>query len=361
MLGIDPRTLRVVWTVFLFGLIIAVVYFIRETLLLFALAVFFAYMLSPLVQLVQRITPRRRGLALAIVYIILVGAIVGISISLGSRIAEQATTLVKSLPDMLDPKRLNTIQLPSWLAPLEPLRQRAVEAAQSETSNLQKSIIPILQRASGQILAGLSSAFLIVLVPILSFFLLKDARQISTALVGSFESGERTLMRQIIGDIHLVLSKYIRSLVLLAVAAFAAWAIFLSILGTPYQMLLAGRLWSARVHSRCWSTRRPCRHRSGVRHQRVWRHLVGHCVLGQFPHVPGLRTQSISDEFWNRDSSIARSVRCPCRRAHRRHSRDVLLGTGHRDIESDLYQSAPIGGKENFYGSCGRLAEFRLI
>jgi predicted PurR-regulated permease PerM len=240
MLGIDPRTLRVVWTVFLFGLIVATVYFIRETLLLFALAVFFAYMLAPLVQLVQRITPRRRGLALAIVYIILVGAIVGISISLGSRIAEQATTLVKSLPDMLDPKRLNTIQLPSWLAPLEPLRQRAVEAAQSETSNLQKSIIPILQRASGQILAGLSSAFLIVLVPILSFFLLKDARQISTALIGSFESDERTLMRQIVGDIHLVLSKYIRSLVLLAVAAFAAWAMFLSILGAPYQMLLAG-------------------------------------------------------------------------------------------------------------------------
>ena len=96
MLGIDPRTFRVVWTMFLFGLVIAVVYFIRETLLLFALAVFFAYMLSPLVQLVQRITPRQRGLALAIVYIILVGAIVGISISLGSRIAEQATTLVKS-------------------------------------------------------------------------------------------------------------------------------------------------------------------------------------------------------------------------------------------------------------------------
>jgi predicted PurR-regulated permease PerM len=240
MLGIDPRTLRVVWTVFLFGLIVATVYFIRETLLLFALAVFFAYMLSPLVQLVQRITPRRRGLALAIVYVILVGAMVGIGISLGSRIAEQATTLVKSLPDMLDPKRLNTIQLPSWLAPLEPLRQRAVEAAQSETSSLQKSIIPILQRATGQILAGLSSAFLIVLVPILSFFLLKDARQISTALIGSFDSDERTLMRQIVADIHLVLSKYIRSLVLLAVAAFAAWAMFLSILGAPYQMLLAG-------------------------------------------------------------------------------------------------------------------------
>lgn len=240
MLGIDPRTLRVVWTVFLFGLIVAVVYFIRETLLLFALAVFFAYMLSPLVQLVQRITPRRRGLALAIVYVILVGALVGIGISLGSRIAEQASNLITRLPDLLQPGRLNTIQFPKWLQPLEPLRQRMIDAAQSEAASIQKGIVPILQRAMSQILATLSSALLIVLVPILSFFLLKDARQISSALIGSFESSERTLMRVILSDIHLVLSKYIRSLVLLAVGAFAAWAVFLSAIGAPYQLLLAG-------------------------------------------------------------------------------------------------------------------------
>ena len=83
-------------------------------------------------------------------------------------------------------------------------------------------------------------AALIILVPILSFFLLKDARDISASLIGSFETGDRTMMRQIVADINLVLSKYIRALVMLAIASFAAWAIFLSLIGAPYQMLLAG-------------------------------------------------------------------------------------------------------------------------
>ena len=52
MLGIDERALRIVWTVFLFGLLLALIYFLRDTLVIFAVSIFFAYMLSPIVGLV---------------------------------------------------------------------------------------------------------------------------------------------------------------------------------------------------------------------------------------------------------------------------------------------------------------------
>src|SRR5438270_253043 len=78
MLEVDGRALRVVWTVFLFGLLLALVYFIRDTILLFAGAIFFAYMLSPLVALVERFIPRRRNLALALVYILLIGILTAV-------------------------------------------------------------------------------------------------------------------------------------------------------------------------------------------------------------------------------------------------------------------------------------------
>ncbi len=71
MMGIDRRALRVAWTVFLFGLTLTVVWFIRSTIAVFAAAVFFAYILSPVVGLVERFIKRRRGLALAIVYCLL--------------------------------------------------------------------------------------------------------------------------------------------------------------------------------------------------------------------------------------------------------------------------------------------------
>ncbi len=44
----------------------------------------------------------------------------------------------------------------------------------------------------------------------------------------------------ILDDVHLVLTNYIRALVLLALASFCAWAIFLSLMRYPYELLVAG-------------------------------------------------------------------------------------------------------------------------
>src|SRR6476620_10268763 len=100
MLELDGRALRVVWTVFLFGLLIALLYLTRHTLVIFTLAIFLAHLLAPLVDRVQRLIPRRvsRTVALAIVYLALVGAALAILIPIGSKIAEQASALAGRLP-----------------------------------------------------------------------------------------------------------------------------------------------------------------------------------------------------------------------------------------------------------------------
>ena len=237
MLGVDIRALRVIWTVFLFALALLMVYTIRETLILFAVAIFFAYMLAPIVNLVERLTPKRRTLALAIVYIIFVGGIVSVGIALVSRIAEEATSLASHLPALLDQSRLQSLPLPSWL---DRFRENILSAIRGEAANLQHSIVPILQHAGGQILSGLSTLVLTVLVPILSFFFLKDARTIRDTLVDTVEGPRRSLVIQISTDIHQLLSKYIRSLVLLSLASFVSWVIFLSLIQAPYQLLLSG-------------------------------------------------------------------------------------------------------------------------
>jgi predicted PurR-regulated permease PerM len=238
MLGVDPRTFKVVWTIFLFGLLIATVYAVRETLILLAVAIFFAYMLAPLVNLVERITPRRRGIALAIVYVLLVGGLVTAGVTLGSQIADEATSFAGHLPGLVKQSTLQTFPLPDWI---EPLRAKIITVFQHEAAQLQASIVPFLQHASGQIVSGITFLVLIVLVPILSFFLLKDAREINAFLVQILGvEGDQTLIRQILDDIDVLLSKYIRALVLLSFIAFAAWGLFLSIMHAPYQLLLAG-------------------------------------------------------------------------------------------------------------------------
>jgi len=238
MLGIDARAMRACWTVFLFALTLVVLFLIRETLIDFALAIFFAYLLAPLVNLVERFLPQRRNLALAIVYVAILAVLITVGINLGSRIADEATSLAKRLPEMAASAKLPQLPIPEWL---EPYKDKVYATAQNEARQLSSSAVPLLQKATGQILSGLGALIPIILVPILAFFFLKDARAISVALIGSVSGGRRQgLLQEILLDIHNLLSKYIRALVILAVASATAWFLFLEILGAPYSLLLAG-------------------------------------------------------------------------------------------------------------------------
>jgi predicted PurR-regulated permease PerM len=236
MLGIDSHALRVVWTIFLFGLLLAIVYFIRDTLILVGGAVFFAYMILPIVDAMERLMPKRRTLALAIVYVLLVGGLVTVGIQLVSNIVDEATNLATSLPALVNQGNLmNQIPLPDWL------RIKVMEALTGEAQNIEHSVVPFVQHLGAQILSGVGSLLPLILIPILAFFLLKDAMRIRSALIGSVDDGhDRTMLEDLLDDIHVLLSKYIRALILLAVASFAAWITFLSLMHYRYELLLAG-------------------------------------------------------------------------------------------------------------------------
>ncbi len=238
MLGIDERALRVVWTVFLFALLLFVVYYIRSTILLFAGSIFLAYMLSPIVGLVERFIPKRRNLALALVYITLIGLLVLLGFQLVPTLTAEATSLTTRLPSMITGATVARIPLPHWL---EPMRVQVMAAMNQEAKNLETSVVPFLHSASTRILSGIGDILPIILIPILAFFFLKDGRAIRDSLLGAVEKGQdRTTVELILDDIHDVLRNYIRALVLLAITSFCAWAIFLSVMRYPYELLLAG-------------------------------------------------------------------------------------------------------------------------
>lgn len=79
-----------------------------------------------------------------------------------------------------------------------------------------------------------------VIIPILAFFFLKDAPLIREHVLDLMEEGpRRALFGDLISDVHLLLAHYIRALFVLSVAAFVAYAIFFSLMGVPYAILLA--------------------------------------------------------------------------------------------------------------------------
>lgn len=237
MFGINTRALGVTWTVFLFCLVLALVWWIRSTLMVFAAAVFFAYMISPVVDVVERTFKRRRGLALAVVYCLLIGTLVFLGLNLVPTVTDQAISLAKRLPGLISGGNLAKLPLPS---PLEPMREEVIPMLSKAATNLETRIVPFLQEAGTRLLSGLGELLPIILIPIFAFFFLKDARSMRGALLANLSRRHRPTVDKILSDIHNVLRNYIRALVLLSIASFVAWAVFLSIMRYPYELLLAG-------------------------------------------------------------------------------------------------------------------------
>lgn len=240
MLGLDRRAAQAAWTVFLVVLALAAIYAIRRTLVIFILALLLAYLLSPVVDLVSRFTPRRvsRTVSLAIVYVVLLAVLVLAGIAIGSRVAVEAASLAGKLPEALRQDPLSRLPFPTWL---EPMRARITELIRSQLQNLDQDVVPLLHQAGGQILSGLGNLLTMVVVPILSFFFIKDGRAIRAAVIDMVaDERHRSLVDEIFSDLHVLLAQYIRALVLLSLATMAAYTLFLTIMGMPYPLLLAG-------------------------------------------------------------------------------------------------------------------------
>ena len=241
MLGIDVKTLRVVWSISLFALVVATAYAIRETLLVFVIALFFAYMLSPVVDFLCQRLPQRvaKPLALAIVYLSLMGLLIAAGFSIGSRLVDEASSLATKLPEFFNhPDWIYKVPLPGWL---EPMRSRIVSAVQQPFRTGGKDWVPYVTSAGSKVVSGLSLVFYLVLIPILSFFFLKDGTELRESMLTSLTSErQRGLLDSILTDIHELMGQYIRALVILSAATFTIYVLFLSITGASYIILLSG-------------------------------------------------------------------------------------------------------------------------
>jgi predicted PurR-regulated permease PerM len=237
MLGFDLRAARYTWTAAMVVLLVWLVYDVHRTLFVFILAVLFAYLLSPLVNLLNRAIPgRTRVPALALAYIIFVAVVVILGIQIGTRVVEQATTLVKNLPSMMA-----SLEQPSpKLSPeINSLKAAIAEKVRTELLQAFTLLLSALPQAGLKFLTVASELIYVVIIPILAFFFLKDGSAMRDNILDLVDAGpRRALLEDVLADLNLLLAHYMRALVLLSLACFTAYSVFFSILGLPYSVLL---------------------------------------------------------------------------------------------------------------------------
>jgi predicted PurR-regulated permease PerM len=214
------------------------VYLLRRTLFIFILAVLFAYLLSPLVNLLDRALPgRTRTPALALVYIVFVGGVVLLGMQIGSRVVEQATVFVRRFPAMIANWE-NPV--PEATPAVNSLKAQIVEKLRQAIGERSNSLLAWLPEAGLKFVTVASDLVYAVIIPILAFFFLKDGRDIRDHILDLVDEGPpRALIDDLMADINLLLAHYMRALVLLALAAFTAYSLFFSIMGVPFSLLLA--------------------------------------------------------------------------------------------------------------------------
>ncbi len=236
MTPVDGRTTRVLFTASLFALAIGFLYLARHTLLAFLFAVFFAYLMAPLV---SRLTPlvRTRGRAIALIYVVLFGLMAWLGFSMGPRIVQQGTRLSVTVPALLE--NLSSGQIAEQIGAQRGWNYHTRAAVKNFLVNHRKEILGVAQRVGLRLAEVAQQVWLLVLVPILSIFFLRDGHAFSAILLGAVQTRERReFLEGVLTDMNQMLAHFIRAQLTLAVLSLLVYSAMLGALRIPYAMTL---------------------------------------------------------------------------------------------------------------------------
>jgi predicted PurR-regulated permease PerM len=237
-LFLDARTVRVTCTILVILAALGLAYAMRGVLLLVALSLFFAYLLFPLVRLAERWVTRRRALAIAVVYLVVLAALGGVGAVVGPRLTIEVQGLAQRVPEMS--KGIQSGEIVESLLHRHGWEWRQITEIEGQIRIHMGEIIGYAQHAMAAVLKWLAGAWVIVLIPVLAFFILKDAERFTAAALARLShQGHRGTGAAIAGDLHLLLGQYVRAQLLLALITFAVWSALFLMAGVPYALILA--------------------------------------------------------------------------------------------------------------------------
>lgn len=212
-------------------------FLLKKTLFVFVISLLFAYLMHPLVSLLDRLLPGRRTRtpALALAYALVIALIATLGFQIGARVVEQAQSLAGQFPALMQKWQAAG----SGVATGTGLGAEIMVRAEEQLRSMANHVIAALPEAGIRVIGLAGDLVHVIVIPVLAFFFLKDAGSLKQYLLELIEDDtRRELMGGLMADINLLLAHYIRVLTILSVATFVAYGICFLILGVPYVILL---------------------------------------------------------------------------------------------------------------------------
>lgn len=201
---------------------------------LIVVAGFFAIVLNPAVDLLQRRAKVRRGIATGIVFLVGLGLVVGMLYAFIRPLAEEGSTFAKDLPGYVDDARHGDGAIGSLVTRynLDDYVQRNQERLSESFTNLGAPALDLART----VFAGVFAA---VTILVLLFLMLMEAGALTGTALKLVPDQHRERVRRVSTNASRAVSGYVMgNLVISLIAGAAAW-IMLALLGVPYAGVLA--------------------------------------------------------------------------------------------------------------------------
>ena len=233
---IDTKTARVLFTVLIFTLALGFLYVARETLIAFLFAIFFAYLVDPAVSRVEKWT-HSRGWAIAAIYILIIGLLITFFFIVGPRIGHQAQTLSQSLPSLVE--QVGSGQIAEQIGSEHHWSRETIIQIKSFLVNHREDMLRIAQRIGVRVAAVAKQSWLIVLIPILAAFFLREGQMFRGTLVSFINARpQREFVENVLKDLNDMLAQFIRAQLTLAGLSLLVYSAGLGTMQVEYWLVL---------------------------------------------------------------------------------------------------------------------------
>ena len=233
----DKKTAQALFTALVFAMALIFLYVAWRAIITFLFAIFFAYILEAPVSRLQGWLRGSRPAAIAVVYVIFIGALVFSFALVGSPVIEEAQKLAQQAPEL--GQKITSGSLVKQLADKHGWNTTFVNWVKEYLEKHQGEIVASAQNFIFRAVKTIQSMWWLILVPILAIFFLKDGHELSQRFINSVEDPRnRQMVAETVEEMNLMLGHFIRAQLTLAGLAMVVVTGVLWIMRVPYAFAL---------------------------------------------------------------------------------------------------------------------------
>jgi predicted PurR-regulated permease PerM len=239
---------RVLLVVISTMIVLLFLYYARNSLFPFIISSVLSYILFPAVNLFERVIPWRarypgvsRITAIAVIYVVGLAVIAGVSALIVPPAVRQSTDLLENLPNIYTEARQAIEDFTEDVSKdiPEDVRLQIEEYVAQFGDLLIQFVQTVLSRTLSTVANTLSFVIGLAIVPVLLFYLLKDGERMVGSFYGLFPESARGHCAYIVGMANKSLGAYIRAQLTLMLFVGLIVFIGLTALGIDFAVLLA--------------------------------------------------------------------------------------------------------------------------